>query len=512
MVDTRENIVTTKQGKLQGSKENNLFVFKGIPFAAPPVGDLRWKPPQPVSAWEGVRPALKYGNISLQNLMPAGGPIAIGTPEAQSEDCLYLNVYSPGLDVKKRPVMVWIHGGAFSIGSGSEQMFRSGTIAERGDVVLVTVNYRLGALGFLNLDKVTGGKIPSTGNEGLLDQVAALEWVRDNIINFGGDPDNVTIFGESAGGMSVSCLMVLPKARGLFHKAIIESAVGAIGRPLENSIYTAETFLKIAEISDDDIDALMTMPPEKILELQTKVALETDQGEAPCIPVADGVIMPLMPLEAFSNGTAANVPTMIGSNLDEQKLFSLMNPLHMKMDDQNLIKLLARNVPVEDIPMIIDVYKKERGKRGEPVRPFDLYSALNTDIMFRNIALHITEAQRDHGMPVYNYLFTWKSPALGGALGAAHALEVGFVFGTMDDMFCGKGPAADRLSEQMQDAWTAFARTGNPSCESMGKWPEYGTERKTMIISDDCHVEKAIYEEERKIWEKAGNVNLNNML
>ncbi len=512
MAETQENIVNTKQGKLQGKKDNNLYVFKGIPFAAPPVGNLRWMPPQPVSAWEGIRPALEYGNIAPQNLMPEVGPVAAGKPEPQSEDCLYLNVYTPGPDNKKRPVMVWIHGGAFSIGSGSMGMFQSGSLAERGDVVLVTTNYRLGALGFLNLDKVTGGKIPSTGNEGLLDQVAALEWVRDNIMNFGGDPDNVTIFGESAGGMSVSCLMVLPGARNLFHRAIIESAVGAIARPLENSIYTAETFLKIAEISPDDTDGLMNMPPEKILEVQTKVALETDQGEAPCIPVADGVIMPLMPLEAFSKGTAAKVPTIIGSNLDEQKLFSLMNPLHMKMDEQYLEKLLARNVPEENIPMIIDVYKNEKEKREEPVRPFDLYSAINTDIMFRNIALHIIEAQRDNGVPVFNYLFTWKSPALGGALGAAHALEVGFVFGTMDDLFCGTGPAADRLSEQMQDAWTTFAHTGDPSCENLGEWPEYGTERKTMIISEECRIEKAVYEEERKIWKRVGHVDLNKML
>ncbi|MGD9162058.1 MAG: carboxylesterase/lipase family protein [Desulfobacteraceae bacterium] len=507
-----EYIVNTKQGKLQGSKENNLFVFRGIPFTEPPVGNLRWMPPQPFPAWEGVRPALKYGTIAPQKMMPAGGPIAVGTSETQSEDCLYLNVCSSGLDDKKRPVMVWIHGGAFSIGSGSEAMFRSGSIAERGDVVLVTTNYRLGALGFLNLDKVTGGKIPSTGNEGLLDQVAALEWVRDNIAGFGGDPDNVTIFGESAGGMSVASLMVLPRARGLFHKAIIESAVGAIGRPLENSIYTAETFLNIAGISADDVDGLMNMPPKKILEVQAKVALETDQGEAPCIPVADGKIMPLMPLEAFSKGKAARVPTMIGTNLDEQKLFSFMNPLHMKMGDQYLVKLLTRNVPEENIPMIIDVYKKEKEKRGESVRPLDLYSAINTDIMFRNIALHIIGAQLGHGISAYNYLFTWKSPALGGALGAAHALEVGFVFGTMDDVFCGQGPAVDKLSGQMQDAWTAFARTGNPSCDSLGEWPEYGTERKTMIISENCHVEDAAYEEERKIWEKVGPVDINRML
>jgi para-nitrobenzyl esterase len=511
MSENSELIVQTKQGKLEGSKDNNIYIFKGIPFAAPPVGPLRWRATHPPLPWDGVRPALEYGSIAPQNPMPEGF-ISRGKPEPQMEDCLYLNVYTPGLDDKKRPVMVWIHGGAFSLGSGSEAMYRSTKLAERGDVVVVTINYRLGALGFLNLDHITGGKIPSTGNEGLLDQVAALEWVSANITRFGGDPDNVTIFGESAGGMSVASLMVLPCARGLFHRAIIESAVGAIARPLKNSIYTAETFLKIAGLKAGDIDEIRALPIEKILKVQTIVARETDQGEAPCIPVADGKVMPLMPLEAFSKGMAAKVPTLIGSNLDEQKLFSLMNPMHQRMDEDTLATLLKRNVPEDSIRMIIDLYRAEKEKRNEKVTPFELYSAINTDIMFRNIALHITTAQRDNGVPAYNYLFTWKSPAAGGIFGATHALEVGFVFGTMDDGFCGTGVEADRLSDRMQEAWAAFARTGNPSCKGMGTWPTYGNERNTMIISKNSRVEKVIYEAERKIWANAGQVDLNRML
>ena len=288
--------------------------------------------------------------------------------------------------------------------------------------------------------------------------------------------------------------------------------MGAIARPLENSIYTAETFLRIAGISADDIPGLLNLPPEKILKILPEVAIETDQGEAPCIPVADGVIMPLMPLEAFSKGTVAKVPTLIGSNLDEQKLFSLMNPMHKTMDEPMLKKLLARNVPEENIEMIIDVYKNTKQGREERVTPFELYSAINTDIMFRNIVLHIVEARRDQGVPAYNYLFTWKSPGFGGTLGAGHALELGFLFGSIDEALCGKGPVVERISEQMQDAWTAFAYTGNPSCESMGEWPVYGTARNTMIISGDSHVEKDVYEEERKVWSRSGHVDLNRML
>jgi para-nitrobenzyl esterase len=189
-----------------------------------------------------------------------------------------------------------------------------------------------------------------------------------------------------------------------------------------------------------------------------------------------------------------------------------MNPMHQRMDEKMLETLLKRNVREESIKMIIDLYRAEKEKRNEKVTPSELYSAINTDIMFRNIALHITEAQRDNSVPAYNYLFTYKSPAAGGIFGASHALEVGFVFGTMDDNFCGTGPDADRLSEAMQDAWTAFARTGNPSNNLMGAWPEYGKERNTMVISKVCHVEKAVYETERKIWEQAGEIDLNRML
>ena len=511
MNNTQSNVVQTNKGKIEGTFENGLYIFRGIPYAAPPVGALRWMPPKPATAWKGVRQATTFGSISPQNtmiftIMPAE------EPEPQSEDCLYLNIYTPGLDNKKRPVMVWIHGGAFSHGSGSQAMFRNGSLAKRGDVVLVTINYRLGILGFLNLKQITGGKIPATGNEGLLDQVASLQWVKDNIAAFGGNPDNVTIFGESAGGMSVASLMVLPAAQGLFHKAIIESAVGAIGRPLADSVKIAEVFLKTVGIKADDIVKLRSLSVEKILAAHTKVALKTGQGAAPCIPVADGKVMPLMPLEAFATGKAAPVPTIVGSNLDEQKFFSSLDPNSAKMDEKGLVASLGRNIPTQKIAGLIEDYRQARLKRGLAVTPFELFSAINTDLMFRQIAVHIASSQHSNGVPAYNYLFTWNSPAANGTLGACHALEVRFVFGTNDPMFCGSGPSADKLSQLIQDAWTTFARKGNPSTKSMGKWLKYGTARNTMIISEHCHLEKRVLEEERRAWEKVGEVNLGSML
>jgi para-nitrobenzyl esterase len=228
--------VSIHHGKLEGDEQNGLFVFKGIPFAAPPVGARRWMPPEKPAAWTGVRDARRFGAVAHQNKLMLSALSAMVVDGEQSEDCLTLNVWTPALDGKRRPVMVWIHGGGFTIGSGSQPIYDGSALARRGDVVLVTVNYRLGPLGYLRLADVTGGKIAASGNEGMLDQVAALEWVRDNTDEFGGDPGNVTIFGESAGGMSVGTLLAMPAARGLFDKAIPQSGACHTGLPLRAQI------------------------------------------------------------------------------------------------------------------------------------------------------------------------------------------------------------------------------------------------------------------------------------
>jgi para-nitrobenzyl esterase len=501
-------VTQTKQGNIEGSFENGLFIFRGIPYAAPPAGEWRWMPPQPVKPWNGIRSALQFGPIAPQN-SPPPGIMGEREPEPQNEDCLYLNVYSPGLDDKKRPVMVWIHGGAFSIGSGSTPTYQGEALAKNGDIVLVSFNYRLGLLGFLNLNKITAGKIPALGNEGLLDQMAALRWVKGNIAAFGGDPDNVTIFGESAGGMSVACLMCMPAAAGLFHKAIIESAVGAIARPLEDSVGTTEVFLKSVGSNSSDIARLRALPVEKILAAQQTVAIETGRGEAPCIPVVDGKVLPVMPLEAFAEGQTTAVPLLIGSNRDEQKFFSIMDRNAVKMDNASLLARLSNFVTAGKAPGIIEKYRQLRTAGGLAVTPYDLFSAITTDLKFRMIAQHIAACHYSNGSPVYHYLFTWESPAAHGALGSCHVLEVGFVFGTFDPRFNGQGPKAEILSRQMQSAWAAFARQGNPSNPVMGKWLQYGKARNTMIIGADCYMEKAISRDEMKIWEKAGEIDLN---
>jgi para-nitrobenzyl esterase len=366
-------------------------------------------------------------------------------------------------------------------------------------------------LGFLNLKELTKGQIPSTGNEGLQDQIAALHWVHDNIAAFGGDPDNVTVFGESAGAMSIGCLLNLPEARGLFHKAILESAVGEMARPLDMSVEIAGEFLKTLGLNAGDVGALRNLPLEKMLRAQQIVAANTGQGGAPVIPVADGVVMPMMPLASLESGRGFRVPTLVGSNLEEDKLFSMMSPKVYGISEDGLRKVAERFVVARDAGRLIETYRNARAARGDAVTPFEIYSALSTDVMFRKTALRIAEAQCRHGAGGYNYLFCWKSPAAGGRLGACHALEVGFVFGNYNAAFGGSGPAADKLSREMQDAWLGFARAGDPSCASLGVWPRYCEDRASMIFDSRSRVEKAAYEEERHVWETLEELEYSSM-
>jgi para-nitrobenzyl esterase len=503
MSSSKQAIVATKSGKLEGVFGKGLYVFKGIPYAAPPVGALRWLPPQPVKKWSGIRAAKEFGAIAPQTLMPLGPLVQV--PQPQSEDCLFLNIWTPGLDNVRRPVMVWIHGGAFTMGSGSDPMFDSDVLPKRGNIVLVTINYRLGMLGFLRLKDVTGGKIPATGNEGLMDQVAALKWVKNNIAAFGGDPANVTVFGESAGGMSIGCLMAMPAAKGLFRKGILESGVGSAAGPLEPANATGKLFLKVSGIKANDVKALRALKPAQLLEIEKKImAIGASEGNAKItatVPVIDGEIIPDVPNKLASQGAAKDIPAIIGTNLEEWKLFDLMQPGGDKINEAEMMKRLAALVPADAAKKVAVAYKKAREKRGQPATPADILSAIQGDSMFRMPALELVEAQHANKQKVYNYLFTWKSPVMGGALGACHGLEIGFVFGKYDDTFCGSGPAADKLAKRMQDAWLAFARTGDPSCESIGKWPVYGKRRLTMIMDKKCRVEAAPYEEERKAWD-----------
>lgn len=488
--------VESSYGKLRGLQRGGHLAFLGVPYAAPPVGALRFKAPEPPAAWSGVRDAIAPGPVAPQDLLAAEGFKATG-PE--SEDCLYLNVYTPAADGARRPVMVWIHGGGFSHGSGSQPSYDGGPLAERGDVVVVTLNYRLGALGYLYLGEHGGARWGAATNAGQLDQIAALRWVQDNIAAFGGDPAQVTIFGESAGGVAVATLLAMPAAQGLFARAIAQS--GTANR-LANTDFAAATtarYLKALGIEDAD--------PDKLRSVSVEALLRAQGPRGPLSPIVDGRSLPQRPIAAVREGMARQIPLMVGTNRDEHKLY--VPAQRPAIDDAELERQVREQLPkgaAARAADVIAVYRKSRAARGLPDSAHDIADAVATASRFRIPAIRLCEAQLAHQPRTFLYQFDWPSPARRGALGACHGLEIPFVFGTLragnNDRFAGSGPAAEELSANMMDAWLAFARTGDPSHAGIGPWPAYSPgDRHTMGFDRSCGAERAPFEEERAIWD-----------
>jgi para-nitrobenzyl esterase len=490
--------VETAHGRVSGISKDGVLRFNGIPFARPPIGKLRWQPPEPPEPWSGVRDCSRFGLIAPQIQSAAEGLLG-GTAGQKSEDCLYLNIWTPGCDSAKRPVMVWIHGGAFVTGAGSVGTYNGKHLAARGDAVIVTLNYRLGVLGFLNLRDATDGRLPGAGTEGIADQIAALKWVRQNIARFGGDPANVTIFGESAGGMSVGALLASPAARGLFHKAIPQSGAADIGHSRERSARIARLVLDRLGVAPADAAKLMDVPWETILDAQKQVLDEPrETGGLPFGPTIDGAILPKRAIHCVREGSAAGVAVLTGTNRDEWKLFTAASPKLRLMDEAKLVRLTARLVGAEYAPVVLGAY--------DSGSPFERWNAVMTDHSFAVPAVRLAEAQAAHAS-TFLYRFDWKSNFLGGVLGSCHALELGFVFGTYREKlaaaFFGSGARAEALSAAMMDCWLAFARNGDPSTALVGAWPTYDAASRPVVIFDDRapHLENGPDEVRRKAWE-----------
>jgi len=480
-------VVEIAQGQLSGLVKDGILRFNGIPFAT--AG--RWQMPEPAGGWSGIREASRFGAIAPQ-VASAAESVLGGTPGEQHEDCLFLNIWTPACDSTKRPVMVWIHGGAFVTGSGSTGTYNGKFLAARGDVVVVTINYRLGAFGFLNMRDASGGKVPGTGMEGIADQIAALKWVRDNIAQFGGDANNVTIFGESAGGMSVGALLASPAARGLFHKAIPQSGAADIGMPRERSAKVAEMLLAKLGVSAEEA---VKLPGKAILDAQAAMLAEPRAtGALPFGPTADGDLLPRRGIDMVRDGNAKGVPVMTGTTRDEWKLFSITQ---RGIGENHLVRFASNLLGEERAQAMLKVYSK-----GEPI---DRWNNIMTDHTFTLPAIRLLEAQAPHG-PTFMYRFDWESPAMNGALGSCHALELGFMFGTHTvkgaEQFFGVGEAATALSNAMMEAWIAFARNGNPTSPSTGPWPRYDTAaRQTMVFGATApHLESAPNDDRRRAW------------
>ncbi len=501
------SIANTISGPVEGLEQNGLHIFKGIPFAAPPTGADRWAAPGTPEPWADPRPATAFGAQALQSATPMAamfGGVQEEVPFA--EDCLTLNVWTQGCDDAARPVMVWIHGGAFILGSGSSPMYDGAAFAQRG-VVLVSVNYRLGALGFLRLKDVTGGAIPSTGNEGLLDQIRALEWVRDNISAFGGDPNNVTIFGESAGGISVGCLMGIDAARPLFHKAIPQSGACHTAASVETANLVAEMTLEKLGVAATDTQALLGLDAKDVLAAQEAVLAEQSAPGTQRVkgmayqPVIEDEHLTGLPIEAVSAGAVEGKPVLVGSTLEEMKLFSAMSP--PPADLSQLHDALAPSLNEGERERLITGYQQSLEGRGVPAEAGDVSAAIGTDRMFRMPGIRLAEAQREHADDVYVYLFDGATSFFD--LGACHALELAYVFGThhtpaLEPFFDGAKPGADELSDAMMTAWVSFAATGNPGGRETPA-PAYGPDRATLIFGADCRVEDDPYPAERKLWD-----------
>jgi para-nitrobenzyl esterase len=499
--------VVTGYGKLRGSREDGIFVFRGIPFAAPPAGDLRFRAPQRPPKWEGVRDATAFGPSCPQpSPQPIRGSLFAGmftAREAETgDDCLNLNVWTPGLDNARRPVMIWIHGGGYRTGAGSSPMYDGARLAKRGDTVVVTINYRLGALGFLHLPELEGS------NFGLLDQVAAITWVKEEIGAFGGDPDNITIFGESAGGKSVETVMATPRSRGLFKRAILESTYGP-AMDEDGAIGLGEKLPGQLGLKRGDGAAIRALTAREIVDAQVAIAGPAGGGglnaRAFC-PTVDGDVLPKHPLQAALDGDFKQLPAIIGTNLDEARLFGAMMPGMRDIDEAGLLQRVTANVG--DAALAADAiaaYRGAREGRGEPTSPSDVWFAIQTDRMFHHHSVKLAENHSRNQPATYMYLFTWPSPMLEGALGSCHALELPFVFGTFDiglGQLAGDCPEARELSDKIQDSWLAFARTGDPSIMSLPSWSPYEpTKRQTMVLDRHCELVSAPQEEERAFWD-----------
>ena len=494
--------VRTPQGTVRGQARGDHQAFLGIPYAQPPVGPLRFAAPETAPIWhERPRDALAFGPVPPQT--DRGSVTARGE---QSEDCLYLNVFTPAADSKQRPVLVWLHGGAFSWGAGSEATYDGGPLAARGDVVVVTINYRLGALGYLYLGKHGGDAWGAASNAGQLDQIEALRWVRANIAAYGGDPEQVTIFGESAGSVAVTALLATPAARGLFARAIAQS--GTANRLPTPAIASAATERFLDSLGITGAHAGL---PTRLRELDVSDILRAHQkvyvaGDVMFWPVLDGHVLPERPLAAVRAGWARDIPLLIGTNRDEMKFYA--PAVRSPVDDAALEEGIGRWLPREHKSRALEVaavIKATRAEHGLPQENTDILDAVETNARFTVQAARLAQGHAEHQPDTYHYRFDWESPAR--RLGACHALELPFVFGTLqapgNDRFAGSGPDAQRLSQQMMDAWIAFAKTGNPSCESVGEWPRYdAAARRTLIFGKRTHVTDAPFERERALLDR----------
>ncbi|MFI5000026.1 MAG: carboxylesterase/lipase family protein [Reyranellales bacterium] len=510
---TRSPVVETASGRVVGATSGGVHVFKGIPYGASTAGANRFMPPRKPEPWTGVREAIVYAGRSPQaaanaqrpELATVWGPV---DTLPVGEDCLTLHVWTPATDNSKRPVMVWLHGGAFSYGSANSPRYDSTNLARRNDVVVVAVNHRLNIFGHLDLSGIGGERFAQSGNVGVLDLVAALEWVCEHAARFGGDPGNVTIFGQSGGGGKVSALLAMPAAKGLFHKAIVQSGASVRFAERERTTRLADAVMKHLGLRADQIDALQALPLARLQEAVAPAQATLPRPRYPLLdrynfgPVVDGRVLATHPFDPAAPALSDDVPIMIGGTKDESAIFLAPDDAvwNRTVTEDDLAKRIAA-VAGDSADRLLAYYKRRDAKAGPSDRLITALTASNFGV--RSALLAERKAARGKA-PVWMYSFDWETPAFGGRLKSPHSVDVPFVFDTLQVIGeAHRTPRAQALADRVSKTWSTFARTGDPGNDAIPAWPAYtATRRATMGFNDECRVVDDPDGEVRPLWIK----------
>ena len=480
-------VVQTKSGAVQGLVEDGVLAFKGIRYGAPPIGKLRFMPPRPTAPWQGIYDATDFGAPAMQ--IAGGATVNVGSDSAlqmhrvfttaselkiMNEDCLFLNVWTPGADNRKRPVMVWIHGGGFSYGSGAQPIYQCDGLARFGNVVTVSLNHRLNVFGYLHLGDVMGPDYASSGTVGMQDLVLALQWIKDNIEAFGGDPDNVMIMGQSGGGQKVCLLLSMPSAKGLFHKASIQSGANpAVGRK-ERANEAAKKLLAELKIKPGDIAALQAVPALSIVEAAERAQIG---GPGALSPILDGIAITRDPFLPDAPDVSADVPILVGWCKDEWTIFTAGEPWFGRMTEA---ELEARVKPLgEPGAKLLAAFRKTYPDYS----PTYLWVQMISARVMQGSEIVATAKAAKGRAPAYVWFMTWETPVEGGIFKTPHTMELPFSLYSFEKVraYVGEGRDPKRMADQIAGAWVAFARTGKPDHPGIPHWPEFNAQQRPVM-------------------------------
>jgi len=479
---TESAVVETAQGQVRGYVFRGISIYRGLPYGASTAGANRFLPPRPPAPWTGVRPALRYGETAPQ----APGRLAEGgTPDDRpemGEDCLCLNVWTPAADQGRRPVMVWLHGGGFEAGSGSSMLYDGTNLARRGDVVVVTINHRLGIFGHCHLFDVAGGDFEGSGNAGFLDVVAALRWVRDNIERFGGDPGNVTLYGQSGGGRKVSLAMAASSAQGLFNRGIVQSGSHLRLLPRDHANELTDRLLAHFQLARTAARALQNVPMRDLRRANRDIVKAAGRT---FLPTLDGAVFDAHPWDPQAPAISADLPLMVGTcHTELTNQLGSADESNFALDDVMLAERLGRFVPREDIAGLIELF----ARHNPGASPSEIFFKLTTARGYWRDSVIQSERKAEQGRaPVYSYRLMWRTPVQGGRLMTPHSLDLPFVFDNVSRAGDMVGPASDQtalMAHCMSESWLAFARNGDPNNAAIPSWRPYDLDKRSVMLFD----------------------------